>query len=55
MRKIFYTEVTLSIIIFLMGKSFGPIATYVLALAIMTRIFIFEKEIKNSIRKRFEE
>lgn len=47
MRKIFYGEVTLSIIIFLMGKSFVPIATYVLALAILTKLFLLGKEIKK--------
>lgn len=47
MRKIFYGEVALSTIIFLMGKSFVPIATYVLALAILTKLFIIDKERKE--------
>ncbi|MGI1837736.1 hypothetical protein ACRPK2_10450 [Lactococcus garvieae] len=47
MKNIFIVEVTLSFIIFLMGKSFVPIATYVLALAILTKLFIIDKERKE--------
>lgn len=47
MKNIFITEVTLSFIIFLMGKSFVPIATYVLALAILMKLFIIDKERKE--------
>lgn len=47
MKKFFIAEVALSFIIFLMGKSFVPLATYVLALAILTKLFIIGKEIKK--------
>ena len=47
MKKIFIAEVVLSFIIFLIGKSFVPIATYVLALAILMKLFIIDKERKE--------
>jgi hypothetical protein len=47
MKNIFIAEVALSFIVFLMGKSFVPIATYVLALAILMKIFILDKEMKK--------
>lgn len=53
MKKIFIVEVFLAFIIFLLGKSFVPLATYVLVLAMLTKLFIFEKEMEK-ISKRLK-
>jgi hypothetical protein len=47
MKKIFIVEVFLAFIIFLIGKSFASLATYVLVLAMITKLFIFEKEMEK--------